>query len=369
MTFPENICNYFEANESDMTTEKYMKKIHKAYLGCKYCGTYLDRTSEHYLKKSLWVPKRRHLVGIRSSYRHTNMMLPWKTGKEVLSKYHSFKFKHQFWNEIMGFAFVDPAAMISRELFERNIDNSFKNICKPTGQARNISIGVDWGMESWVVIRANGFEPNKRFSRVIYVEKINTENLKARGYTGGQLDHAKRVYDLSQIFRAKIVVNDANGIGVDRNAFLIKKLPTRAWGCFYDTDEIQKMKKKEKLLQPRFSEGNRTVTVSRVGTFKLLMEEYEMDRSSIPALDPDIEEFIKHHANIVIQFMADSRTGQIFEIVGQTGPDHMSHADNYSKIGFDNLVNADSNISTGIINPSGQTTTVNIEDYINPDLM
>jgi len=371
LTFPDNLINFFEAGEEEISTERYLKQIVKAYIGCKYCGTYIDRTSKHYLNTSRWVPKRKHLVGIKASYRVTYMMLPWKTGMEILAKYHSFKFKHQFWNEIMGYAFVDPTAIINRGLFERNIDPTFKNTFRKIGFAKNISVGVDWGLVSWVVVRANGFEPKKKYSRVIYVERIDSKSLKDRGYSGGQLDHAKRVADISLYFRAKVIINDANGIGVDRNAFLVKKFPTRAWGCFYDTDEIQKQKKREKLLTPRFSVGSRTVTCSRVGTFKLLMHEYEEDRSAIPCLDPVVEEFIQQHANIVIQFMADSRTGQVYEIVGATGPDHFAHADNYAKIGFDYLVNTESGSNVGVILTKEErgVQKVDIDNYTNPDLM
>jgi hypothetical protein len=370
MSFPENLIGFFEASEEEMTTERYLKAVTKSYIGCKYCEAYIDKTSKHYIKTSRWIPQRKHLVGLRASYRITYMMLAWKTGVEILTKYHSFKFKHQFWNEIMGYSFVDPAAIINRGLFERNIDNSFKNEYRVTGQARNVSVGVDWGMTSWAVVRANGFNPDKKSSRVIYMERIDKKSLKERGYDGGQLDHAKRVADISKFFRAKVIVNDANGIGVDRNAYLVKKFPTRAWGCFYDTDEIQKQKKKRETIEPQFSQKSRRVVVSRVGTFKLLMHEYEEDKSRIPALDPTTNEFIDHHANIVIQFMADSKTGQVYEIVGNTGPDHYAHADNYAKIGFDSIVDTyqESNIGVVTGDQGARADKVNVDDYVNPDM-
>ena len=39
------------------------------------------------------------------------------------------------------------------------------------GMARNISVGCDWGeTQSWVVVRANGFAPTPKESKVIYIE-------------------------------------------------------------------------------------------------------------------------------------------------------------------------------------------------------
>lgn len=365
MDFPDNIMNYFEAEGSELETEAYLRKLNRVYIGCKHCGAYIHRDGEHYLKTSRWVPKRKHLVRERASYRVTYMMLPWKTGKEVTSKYHSFRFKHQFWNEVMGFAFTDPTATITRDVFERCVDNQVRNAWRTLAQSRNISIGVDWGMVSWVVVRANGFAPNPRDPRIIYVERIDEKTLKDRGYNGAQTDHAKRVADIMVYFRGKVLVNDANGIGVDRNAYLVRRFPTRAWGCFYDTDEVQKMKRKERLIKPQFVQKPRTVRVSRVGTFKLLVAEYEEERCRIPALDPDMEEFVQHHANLVIQMYADEKTGDLYEVVGKTGPDHYAHADNYSKIGFDFLVNVVRDTTIGLVNV--KQAGVPIETYVNPD--
>ena len=376
MSFPENIINYFEASlGSDLQDPDYMNKLKKVYLGCRYCAAYIDRTSKQYLDTASWVAEKKHLIPVRTSYRVTYMMLPWKTGMEIMSKFHSFKFKHQFWNEIMGYGYVDPASIITRNLFESCISNAYRNSERPLGMARNVSIGVDWGIVSWVVIRANGFQPNPKYPRVIYVERIDEASLKEHGYQGRQEDHWKRVADLVIQFKAKIVVNDANGIGVDRNSNLVNKFPTRAWGCFYDTNEIEKQKKKQALIIPNWVEKSRRVTVSRLSTFKLLVQEYEKGKPHIvlPALDPEVDEFITHHAALVIQKMADEKTGEVFEIVGHTGADHFAHADNYSKVGFEYFVNPERESNVGVINPIDRgADTEDINKYVgqpeNPDL-
>ena len=371
MEFPDNLINFFEANEDDINDPEYMKRLNKVYIGCKFCGEYVDRTSKQYLNTARWVAAKKHLVGMKASYRVTYMMLAWKTGKEILFKYHSFRFVHQFWNEVMGYAYIDPESRVSRGIFEQCIDNAYKNVYRSIGMARNVSVGIDWGLISWVVVRANGFPPNRKIGRVIYVEKINTLSLRKNGYSEAkQTDHVKRAEDIIKFFKAKITVNDANGIGVDRNSHLIKKFPAKAYGVFYDTEEIQRQKRKQRIIEPQWTRKSNRVTVSRVGTLKLLIQEYDSRDMSIPQLDPDVEEFIQHHTNIAIQMMQDEN-GNLYEIVGKTGPDHYAHADNYAKIGFDKIVKTERESVAGVITKPRErkAPSVNINDYVNPDLM
>ena len=352
--FPNSVIGFFEKGNVDVQSEEYIKKLHKVHIGCKHCGQYIDRASSQYIKNARWVPKKIHMVTQRASYRVNYMMLPWKTGVELLYKYHTFKFLHQFYNEIMGIAYVSPEAQITRDIFEQCQDFAFVNTFQKLGMARNISIGVDWGTISWVVVRANGFLPDVRKAKVIYVERIDNDSLNLHGQPQSQTEHAKRVADIFDFFGGTILVNDANGIGVDRNAYLTRKYPTRAYGCFYDTAENQRQKHKESFIQPQWNDNGHKVTVSRVATFKALLQEYEAKKVTIPRIDPNIEEFIVHHAALVVERYEDEDTGSLYEIIGATGDDHYAHADNYSKIGFDKLVNNESNITAGVINGASE---------------
>jgi hypothetical protein len=372
LTFPDNIINFFEIGAENITSESYQKKLDKVYIGCRFCGTYIDKTSKHYVSNSRWIPRAYNLILTRVSYRVTYMMLAWKTGKEILYKYHTFKFLHQFWNEIMGYAYVDLEAKITRSVFEECQTHAFVNSYHSVSDARNVSVGVDWGNISWVVVRANGFNPYPKKPRIIYVERIDAESLKKRGYTGIQTDHAKRVAEIFIFFRGKILVNDANGIGVDRNSYLIRKFPTRAYGCFYDTQDNQKQRLRRELLTPKWNEKARTVTVSRVASLKEMIREYEEKQITIPKIDPDVSEFIDHHANLAVEKYEDEKTSQIYEVVGHIGPDHYSHADNYAKIGFERMVNIDKTTTPGVISSAENMEEIvevfkrNTEEFYEP---
>lgn len=339
--FPQNIINFFELDYMRMDSEKYMERINQVYIGCRKCKAYIDRTSRQYIVSAKWIAERPHLVGYKHSYRITSFMLPWKTGKEILIKYHSSMFVHQFYNEVLGIAYRSSDSNISEEVFRQCEKKSLKNSDRPMQNLRGVSIGVDWGMISWVVIRARGIPPETRKPHIVYVERIDKENLKKYGYSGEQTDHVKRVAELAKIFKAQIIVNDANGIGVDRNSHLIREFPGKAFGCFYDTAEIVRQKMKTRTIEPQWTKDK--VTVSRVGSFKLLLQEYmERDENNhpivfFPIVDNEIEEFIVHHLNVGIEKMFDEKTGVQYEVVGKSGEDHYAHADNYSRIGYDHI--------------------------------
>jgi hypothetical protein len=365
MTFPDNIINFFDiTSPGEIGSEAYTKKIDRVYIGCKHCGTYIDRTSQHYLTNSRWIAGNTTLIPIKTSYRVSYFMLPWKTGKEILFKYHQFRFVNQFFNEVIGMAYVTKEAEISREIFEQCQDLSFTNQFGKIGNLKNVSVGVDWGVVSWAVVRASSQYDNK-MSRIIYIERIDEQSLMNNGFIGNQTDHAIRVSQIADYFNARIIINDANGIGVDRNSYLIRKYPTRAYGCFYDTAENQKQKRNIKLIIPQWNESKRIVTVSRLETFKMLLQEYEARKVTIPRLDPMVETFIEHHSNLVIERYEDETTGAIVEEVGKIGPDHLAHADVYAKIGFDKMVNTLRETSIGVIDAQDKQNNDILDDIYN----
>lgn len=345
MRFPDNLINFFEVGYLQRDSEDYFKKINRVYIGCSKCKAYIDRTSNHYIQTSKWVAEKPHLVGIKNSYRVTAFLLPWKTGKEILSEFHKARYSYQFDNEVLGYASKSKDSSLQELYFLRCENKSLINLPQKISNLRSVSIGVDWGttdIGSWVVVRAKGIPPYIHKPHIIYIERIDRKGLKANGYIGDDIDHAKRVEQLINIFNPKIVINDANGIGTDRNSYLIRKFPKIVYGCFYDTGEVNRMKlHKSKVIEPIWTTNK--VTVSRVGSFRMMMEDYKsLDEEGlpeifIPLIDEDIKEFVAHHLNVGVQKMFDPETGVEYEVVGSSGADHYAHADNYSKIGFDKI--------------------------------
>lgn len=339
LDFPDSVVGFFERGNCEIDSEEYVGRLNKAYIGCRFCKEPLDRTSKHYLATSRWVARKPQLVGMKNSYRVTYMMLPWKTGKEILFKYHTFKYLHQFYNEVVGLAYLSPENKVTKASIEACQDLSYVNQFQAPANARNVTVGVDWGYTSWVVVRGDGIPPNERRPRVLYVERIDEQSLRANGFpspTGN--DHAKRVCQIVDRFGPKLIVNDANGIGADRNSALMKRYPGKSFGAFYDTQETATARRRvSRVIDPQWQEAHGKVVVSRVATLKAMIQEYNEGVVAIPRLDNDVAEFVDHHASLVVSRMVDDETDAEYEIIGHVGPDHYAHADNYAKIAYDRL--------------------------------
>lgn len=337
MTFPDSIIGFFDRQRDD-DEGAYLTRLKKTYIGCKYCKAYLDRTSPFYLSHAKWFPRRKNLVGLRNGYRLTCFMAPWKTGMEVLYKYHRYRYIHQFWNEVVGFSYRSEDTNIPKSAVEGCSDKTLENRFVRLASVRNVSIGVDWGpTESWVIVMGNNVPSDPKQPTVLYMERIDRKTLQQHGYSGADTDHVKRFLEICGRFRPAIIIDDANGIGNDRNSTVVRRYKSRAWGCFYDTAEVQKQKRKVKTLEPQWQPKMRKVTVSRTGTLKLMLQTFRESRITFPRLDPLTMEFVDHVCNMAVEQMEDPATGAEYEVVGKTGPDHLAHSYNYAKIGFDKL--------------------------------
>lgn len=347
MTWPDNCINFFEGVSLEPDDPEYHKRLNQVYIGCRFCKAYLDRNSAHYLHSSRWVPRRPDLVGIRNSYSVTAAMIPWKTGKELLRRFHGLAaYEWQWWNEVFGLAYLKGESRLAESEILACTGRYYMTPAR-IPVLYNISIGVDWGKkQSWVVVSASGMDaqhPNRRC--VVYVEEINEYTLKSHGYAGTTTDHADRVMELAHIFNADIIVNDANGIGIDRNQLLITNFPDRAWGCFFDTAEYGKNVRRSKKQIPEFSPGKRAITISKVYTIKALQLEFRNRQIEIPAQRGEyadtMRKFIRHSQNLATQPRWDEIYEQEYEIAVKIGAeDHFFDAHMYSKVGWDHLVGA-----------------------------
>ncbi|MHA1694108.1 MAG: phage terminase large subunit family protein [Candidatus Helarchaeota archaeon] len=341
MTFPENVINFFDKEDIEIDTDKeYKKRLNEVYIGCKYCGAYINRNTKYYTETSRWVAKRPDLIDFHNSYKISYFMLAWKTGKEILFKYHNFRFLYQFYNEVLGIAYVAKDANIGKQILEANINPKLKNNGEYYGFMKHISMGVDWGkgkIGSWVVIKVDGHPDSDKPAQIIYIEKITKKSLQKLGYKDtSDNGHKFRVEDLIKKFKVDISLDDANGIGADRSAYLVNKFPQKCFGVFYDTAENQKQKRGRQLLSPKWQAEK--VTVSRLNEFINILQEFrDLNKVDIPEMDRNIKEFIEHLDSIVIEKMLDSKTNSIYQIVKSTGADHYAHAYLYASVGYNQI--------------------------------
>jgi hypothetical protein len=353
--FPHNLINFFEVSAYDPESPEYQKRLNKVYIGCRKCGHYIDRCSKYYLRYSKWVPAKPTLVGIHNSYYLTQFMIPWKTGKEMTRRYHELSdYVWQYFNEVLGKAYVKSGNQLT--------DYDIRKNCRPWGMipARTaamqcISVGIDWGeRQSWVVVSALGVEaaqPHKRC--VVYIEEINERLLKMYGFKGDSTEHELRAAQIIDAFNADIIINDANGIGVDRNTYLINRYPKRGWGAFFDTAEMKKQITQSKLLVPSWGTAGRKVTFSKLNVWREVQTEFRRELCLLPKVDGNrespVQKFIQHHQALVIQPRWNEEYKREYEMVVKVqSEDHLADADMYSAVGCWKLMGSRSGRIPGV---------------------
>ena len=340
--FPDNIIGYFDVRDLDINNPEYQKKLNKVYIGCSKCGEYIDRNSVYYVETSKWVPEpgKEHLVGHRSSVNLVAAMLPWKTGKEILGTYHrldSKGFISQFYNEEWGKAYIKGGLRLERsEILQ--LPMGYKEITARAPMIDKMSMGIDWGeQESWLTIRGkiSGFDVK---SSILKLVVINDEFLDLMGFKPRPENHVKAVAKLIERYRPEIVVDDANGIGIDRHSWLASQFPGKVFGAFYDTQEKNKSEQ-TRLLNPVWSDSQKRVTIPKVKLIKDIMMEIRNQDVSLPEMADDrpIELHIKHHVNLGVQSRIDLIKDREFQIWVKFGPEHFFDSDIYAKVGLDRL--------------------------------
>jgi len=361
-SFPDNIINFFDINQFDPHHPDYLKKLDKVYIGCKYCGTYIDRSSKHYLNTSEWIARRPEMIGRHSSYYIVMAMIPWKTGREILRRYHELaSYEWQFFNEVWGVAFLKGDYTLS-ELELRACEQQWSMVYQRIPVLQNVSVGIDWGEKSsWVVVMANGIDiqhPSKKC--VVYVEEINQYSLERSGLKNISLNHVERVKQIVAAFGCEIIVNDANGLGVDRNSDLIQTYDKRAWGCFFDTAEQSRQLRKSTLQEPMWSKEKHKVTISKVNVWKTIQAEIRKQLIMFPSSQsqdgPTVNMFFHHMQALGIQSRFDVEKNREFEIVVKLhSNDHLADALMYANIGFHKLTGYQTGTVPGIVTPTTST--------------
>jgi hypothetical protein len=352
--FYENIINGFEANSFEQISPSYEKKLDLVYIGCRKCKTPIDRNSNYYIKNSFWVPKKKELINIHDSYRMVAPIVPWNTGKSLLRKSHKLSsYPWQFWNEDWGTAFIKGNSRLSQgDILACQGDYKLQTAF--TAQMSNRSIGIDWGeKQSWVVVKVAYFGKN-RFNAIVYLEEINENVILRAGLSPKDgLAHVKRVAQIIRHFDIDIIVNDANGIGIDRNKTLMQYFPNKVYGAFFDTSESGKQLRgsASKLIVPNWNEDQKRVTFSKLSRVKEIQNQFRQEKVLIPIATGDynetIRKFIDHHCNLGIQPRLNVEANREYEIVVKFGDDHFFDSNMYADVGLEKLVGVGFRNNTG----------------------
>lgn len=342
--FPENIINFVEKGKGrDKEHEEELLK--ETYIGCRYCGKYVDKTSPHYVKTAKWFSKFPKREKIHASYSVTGFMLAWITGKALNSAYLRMRYINQFYNEKIGVSYIGDSSRVQKSDVEACQDHNFRNMLRKIEVAKNVSIGIDWGKnESWLVAIGDGLgsknEINKK--RVLFIYRIFKDTLIKKGFSDDSDQHVNLAIKVIDILGMDIIINDANGIGITANSKLYRKYKGKSYGSFYDTPETKKDKISRSSIKVKFSEDENGGIVIIPRTVELMesMDDFKNHNVTIPKIETNTGWlFVNHIHALASTNYHDEENDRIIQIVGHVGPDHFSHAYTLARVGYEKLKN------------------------------
>lgn len=337
LEFPDNIINFVEKGTYP-TPDEEDRALEQTYIGCRYCGAYIDKTSVEYENSCRWVAKYPMRKDV-ASYLVTGMMLAWKTGKEINKKYLRMRFVHQFYNEVIGIQYAGDSTRVSKEEVRACQDFDWRNIFRRTDDMRNLSVGVDYGeSESWAVVVGDGVGMDDDQPRVLFVMRIANDTLEKYKIGSGSENHVLLVKLIVETFDADIVVNDANGIGIRDNAKLRSEFGERVWGAFYDVNDAKAEKLNKASVQVSWNDAKQTVTIPRTVELMETMECFKKKKYLIPREETvSVTYFVEHIHALTSTYYLDEETGKVYHRVQHIGPDHFAHAFTYARLGYEKI--------------------------------
>lgn len=292
--------------------------------GCSKCKGAVDRM------RGRWIPEYPEKVDVRG-YRISQLMCPWITADQIMRKKKEFKIDQLFMNYVIGRPYQGSGLLVTRGHF--NVDPSRREMNMREFDMDWVSVGVDWGGINWYVILG------KKQNRV-YILKI--------GYfsdTAEPLESTRAIVNVLGQFKPDMIVGDA-GYGKDRNAYLLKSFPNKAYSCFYSGTAGNK----NKLFKPIWHENGNKVTVEKTTSLKIMCQEI-VDGTLVFYSGTEGFDLIQEHVcNLTTRNEIDGEN--ITEIISNMGQDHLADALNYAWIGMEKI-SAGNTFQFGFIDMEG----------------
>lgn len=277
--------------------------------GCSKCRGEVNRM------EGRWIPEYPSKIDVRG-YRISQLMCPWINADQIMRKKKEFKIDQLFMNYVIGRPYHGAGLLVTKGHF--NVDPTRREMNMREFDMDWVSVGVDWGGMNWFVVL--GKKQNR-----IHVLKI--------GWfpdTANPLESTKAIVNALIPFRPDMIVGDA-GYGKDRNAYLSKSFPDKAYSCFYQGTAGNK----NKLFKPIWHANGQKVTVEKTTSLKIMCQEI-VDGALVFYSGTEGFDLIQDHVcNLTTRNEIDGEN--ITEVIDNMGQDHLADALNYARIGMEKI--------------------------------
>lgn len=309
--FPENFVQRKDiplgATELEPGTWEYGCRLQK-------CRGELDRYHGR------WIPKYPNKKSIRS-YHIPQTIAPWITATEIMQKKLKYKFLQLWENYVLGATSRGESILVSEQDFKATTNN-YGPVLQRTKDWSHISVGIDWGATSWVVVLGKNAHNGRNYLlNAIMIEDDPLHELASVNNLVPQL----RAYE------PDIIIADA-GYGKDRNAKLNRLFEHKFYACFYNPAS-----KGSRSFTPNWSPALSKVLVDRTMTIRVTCNAIKERQIGFMS-----EENLALMALVQKHFLSlapikEEEDGEIWEDIKNTGPDHLAHSTVYAYLGLDHL--------------------------------
>ena len=283
-------------------------------IGCKKCKKPLNRWGI-----GEWAPMYPSIKETRG-YHISQLDAAWISADDVMRRMFSYTSKQLFINYVIGEPYASEGLIVVDEDIKGAIRLP-KEVLSRTNAYTAISVGIDWGEISYMVvlgIKANGAVD---MLNIFTVEDDPMQPLKSAGYFAAIL----------RSYQPNILVCDA-GYGADRNAYLYTQFPSSLYACYWTTNKDPRAKTR---FLDQWNENSREVNVDKTVKIQRTLHSLKGKLIGMFPWNEKLEMFAKHCKNTRI--MDEEEDGLIYQRATRVGPDHTVSAITYALIGVDKL--------------------------------
>lgn len=321
LTFDDNLIQVNPHGVNNVTQEVEDGTF---IIGCKKCKKELDRWAI-----GEWVPQYPSIKETRG-YHISQLDATWISADDIMRRKFNYSSKQLFFNYVIGEPYASEGLLVTDEDIRASIRLP-KEVLSRTNNYVAISVGIDWGDVSYMVIvgiKSNG--------------AVDLLNLYSIADDSKQpLKSVSFFCALLRAYQPNIVVADA-GYGADRNSYGYTQYPSAWYSCYWTTSKDANAKVR---FKDQYNESAHEILVDK--TVKIQRTLHSL-KGRLIGLFPWCEKIAMlalHCKNTRI--MDEESDGMIYSRATRVGPDHYACALTYALIGVDKLTNYNIRFNTG----------------------
>lgn len=284
---------------------------------CIKCGKPLNRWEAHGEYVALH-PDKKEIRG----YQMSQLAAVWITADDIMRRQKNYTSKQLFYNYVLGFPFESMGLVIT----EADIRDS---ICRATPVVSrtkdyvHISVGIDWGQVSWMIIMGTRKNGKKEILDIFWFKENPLQ----------PLEPVSRFIAILKAYQPDIIIADA-GYGADKNSYMYQNFPDAFYSCQFITTKNPENRVR---FVNQWNESSREVTVDKTTQTQRMLHVVKARGIGTFEWDDKIALYSKHMQNVRILDQEENQL--IYQLATRIGPDHLACATIYALIGFDKILN------------------------------